>query len=132
MPTVLSISSHCILNNQDHYKGKSLFLAKTAFRKRHMLTWSLQFTNISTARCAVPWLTKSLESGDRLLSEAFGCSFHFHMANTHKCPLSFRVQSLVFEGLPVLVHVLLLWHCSVFMLLMTSLFLNPINNINPV
>jgi len=85
----------------------------------------------SAPRRAVWWLTKSLGSGARWLSKALGCYFNVHVENRHKCPLSFRLQSLVFEESSILAHLLLQWLYSFLVLSMAPVFLYPINNISP-
>lgn len=108
---------------------KSLFRAKTTCRNTNVCSVNLYNSPASAAHRAVWSLTKSPGSGARLLFWALGCSFHFCVENTHKCPLSFRLLSLVFWRSA---HLLLHWHYYFLVLWTASHFLNPVNSIIPM
>lgn len=128
VPTVLNISRYCILNKQDRCTGKSLFIAETTCRNKCMLSWSLQFTSLSGLPCCLvanrvtgEWSQTAVLSTWML--SLFSCGEHPQV--------SFIFQIAV-AGLWRIIHLLLRWHCYFLVLWMASLFLNPVNNINPM
>lgn len=129
VPTVLNISRYCILNKQDRYLGRSLFIAKTI--SRNICSVNLCNSPASVAHHAVWWLNKSLGRRARLLFWELGYSLRFCVENTRKCPLSIRLLLLVFEGLSIVyfsgaaISWFYEWHHFFLILLTTSFPCEP-------